>query len=277
MSTILEWDKNGERQYQTGIDRVALYHLYSLTTGTVTKDEYRLVAAWNGVSALNESPSGAESNKIYADNQEYLNLISNEELSVTLEAYTSPEQFDECDGMASPVAGMKIHGASRRPFALAYRVWKGNDEKDAGSNYGYEYHLLYGCKAGVASRDNATINDSPEAGTFSWEISTEKVEASGSNSPTSHVIIDIASLRDGVLVGGVKKTAITTAATGSLSSVASAVDALLFDTDKEANTVGVFKDKFTDTTLVTTNVNKGKCPKPAELSSNSAIAAVYNA
>ena len=269
---LIEWDKSGEKQYQTGIDRVALYHLYEVTntaTSAVSK-QFRLVAAWNGVSALNESPSGAESNKIYADNLEYLNLISNEELSVTLEAYTSPEKFDECDGMAN-LSGLKIHGVSRRPFALAYRVLKGNDENEAnGENYGYEYHLLYNCKAGVASRDNATVNDSPEAGTFSWEISTEKVEVDGM-SPTSHVIIDIAALRDGVLVNGTTKTAATTG-TGNISSIKSAVEALLYDKDTDSS--ATFKDIYADATV--TDVYKGKCPLPDELDDDSTLTVAYN-
>ena len=167
--------------------------------------------AWSGVTAINENPSGAESTKLYADNKEYLNLLSKEEFGFSIEAYASPEEFDACDGMAgivyadNPTTGKlgKIHAQTRAPFALAFRVLKGNDNQAAsvdGNNY--EYHIVYNCRAGVASLTHNTVNDSPDAGSFSWDITTiPETEMSdgatgaigeliGDFAPTSHVIID---------------------------------------------------------------------------------------
>lgn len=164
----LTWDTQGKHYYYTGIDAVALY-VWDDTT-----DWYKKPVAWDGVTAINESPSGAESNKMYADNIEYLNLLSKEEFGLTLEAYQVPEAFDECDGIkAMPVAtkAMKVRGQARKPFGLVYRVQKGSDTAQAGE-LGYIYHIIYGCKASPSSRDFATMNDSPEAQTFSYEITT---------------------------------------------------------------------------------------------------------
>lgn len=175
MSKIV-WDAAGQHWYQTGIDKVALYKF----DGT----RYGKPIAWNGVTAVNESPSGAESNKIYADNIPYLNLISAEEFALTLEAYQSPEEFDECDGEAFVTSGVlsgikvKAHAARRVKFAIAWRVLKGNDNDAAdiniasGATNGFVYHIAYGCTAAPSSRDNGTVNDSPEAVTLSWEINT---------------------------------------------------------------------------------------------------------
>lgn len=185
----ITWDEAGQHWYQTGIDKVALYKWGIVTPATETAPAvygYTAPVAWNGVTAINESPSGAESNKIYADNNQYLNLISAEEFSLTLEAYQSPEEFDECDGEAgdfSTITGLtnvkiKAHAARRVKFALAYRVLKGNDNDAAdaslvaGASNGFVYHIVYGCTAAPSSRDNSTVNDSPEAVTLSWEINT---------------------------------------------------------------------------------------------------------
>lgn len=183
----ITWDAAGEHFYQTGIDKVALYK-WGANVGTSQDPKlgYGAPVAWNGVTAINESPSGAESNKIYADNNQYLNLISAEEFSLTLEAYQSPEEFDECDGEAgalSTITGLttvkiKAHAARRVKFALAYRVLKGNDNDAAdtslvaGASNSFVYHIVYGCTAAPSSRDNSTVNDSPEAVTLSWEINT---------------------------------------------------------------------------------------------------------
>lgn len=174
----LTWDEQGKHYYYTGIDAVALY--------VWDTDWYGKPVAWNGVTAVNESPSGAESNKLYADNIEYLNLLSKEEFGLTLECYQTPgdknsnKGFDWCDGIAKDTTGkVKVRGQSRRTFGLVYRVLKGSDTIDAGGKVngsangnGYVYHVVYGCKASPSSRDFATVNDSPEAQTFSYEITT---------------------------------------------------------------------------------------------------------
>lgn len=175
------WDAEGQHWYQTGVDKVALYVFNSTTK------KYGPPIAWNGVTAISESPSGAESNKQYADNIEYLNLLSREEFGMTLEAFQSPEEFDACDGEAkvasTAVTGVtiKAHGIPRKKFALAYRTLKGNDVDaadtgiaDGGTNK-FTYHIVYGCMAAPSSRDNNTVNDSPEAMTLSWEITTSPI------------------------------------------------------------------------------------------------------
>lgn len=186
---IITWDAAGQHWYQTGVDKVALYKWGVVTPATASDPAvygYTAPVAWNGVTAINESPSGAESNKQYADNIAYLNLISAEEFSMTLEAFQSPEEFDECDGEAgvpstiSGLSGVKIkaHAARRVKFALAWRVLKGNDNDAAdgtiatGGSNRFVYHIVYGCTAAPSSRDNNTVNDSPEAVTLSWEINT---------------------------------------------------------------------------------------------------------
>ena len=181
--TIIEWDAAGEHWYQTGVDKVALYVWDS------ANKKYGAPVAWNGVTAITESPSGAESNKQYADNIEYLNLLSREEFGCTLEAYQSPEAFDECDGekaVTSTATGLtsvkiKVHGMPRKKFALAYRTLKGNDSDAAdtaiatGATNKFTYHIIYGCLAAPSSVDNNTVNDSPEAATLSWEITTTPI------------------------------------------------------------------------------------------------------
>lgn len=184
---IITWDAAGQHWYQTGVDKVALYKWgNNAGSGETPSYGYGKPIAWNGVTAINESPSGAESNKQYADNIAYLNLISAEEFSMTLEAFQSPEEFDECDGEAgvtsqiSGLTGVKIkaHAARRVKFALAWRVLKGNDNDAAdgtiatGGTNRFVYHIVYGCTAAPSSRDNNTVNDSPEAVSLSWEINT---------------------------------------------------------------------------------------------------------
>lgn len=179
MATIggLTWDTQGEHYYYTGIDGVALY-VWDETInpdGTTTNPTgwYGEAHNWDGVTSINESPSGAESNKQYADNIEYLNLLSKEEFGLTLEAYNVPEAFDECDGILA-VGAMKVRAQARKQFGLVYRVQKGSDTVEAGK-LAYIYHIVYGCKAAPSSRDFATVNDSPEAQTFSYEISTTEL------------------------------------------------------------------------------------------------------
>lgn len=179
----ITWDTSA-REYSTGVDMVALY------IGDNTP------IAWEGVTAVNEAPSGAESNKLYANNQEYLNLLSKEEFGCSIEAYCSPEEFDACDGMAVAGGSVKVHAQQRAEFAFAYRVLLGNKDNPADTDVktrNCEYHIVYGCRAGAASRDNATINDSPEAGTFSWDITTMPVSLSALGAgykETAHIVID---------------------------------------------------------------------------------------
>lgn len=173
------WDKTSERFYETGVKNVVLY--------TQTAGVYNDGCAWNGVTAITESPSGAESTALYADDIKYLNLISNEEFGATIEAYTYPEEFEKCDGTADLVSGVSIGQQKRETFGLSYRTVLGNDTD--GNDYGYKLHLIYGCKASPSERAYSTISDSPEANTFSWELSTTPVSVSGFK-PTSCITID---------------------------------------------------------------------------------------
>jgi hypothetical protein len=177
------WDAQGEHTYFTGIDGVALFvwdnDVFESDYDHDIVPWYGKGAAWSGVTAINESPSGAESNKLYADNIEYLNLLSKEEFGLTLECYQVPEVFDECDGI-SAVGALRAHGQVRKQFCLIYRIQEGTDTDPAGAtDKDYVYHIVYGCKASPSSRDFATVNDSPEAQTFSYEINT--TELSGNN------------------------------------------------------------------------------------------------
>ena len=176
----LVWDKTGERFYETGVKECALYVRDS--SGAYPKG-----VAWNGITAITESPSGAEATPLYADDMKYLNLISNEEFGATIEAYTYPKEFAACDGSAELVKGVTIGQQPRKSFGLAYKTTLGNDVDN--NDYGYKLHLIYGCLAAPSEKAYATINDSPEAITFSWEITTTPVEAKGFK-PTSHIEIN---------------------------------------------------------------------------------------
>lgn len=176
----LTWDNNGERLYETGVKQGVLYPIQ--TDGSYSKG-----VAWNGLTAVTESPSGAEATALYADDIKYLNLISNEEFGATIEAYTYPDEFAECDGSAALVDGVTLGQQKRKTFGLCYRTSLGNDVD--GNDYGYKLHLVYGCLAAPSEKAYATINDSPEAITFSWEISTTPVNVAGFK-PTSQITID---------------------------------------------------------------------------------------
>lgn len=176
----LKWDKVGERLYETGVDRGVLY--VQDETG-----DYSLGIAWNGLVSVTESPSGAEPTPIYADNTKYLTLMSVEEFGATIEAYTYPDEFEECDGSATLATGVSIGQQSRKVFGLAYRTSIGNDV--SGTDYGYKLHLIYGALAAPSEKNYQTINDSPEAITFSWEITTTPVEVAGFK-PTASLTID---------------------------------------------------------------------------------------
>lgn len=165
----LEWDKIGERTYETGTSRGVLY--IPNAAGV-----YDSGFAWNGLTAISESPSGAESNKQYADNQVYLNLVSAEEFGGTIEAFTSPREFDQCDGSLSPIPGINVGQQNRRSFGLSYQTLIGNDLE--GQDYGYKIHVVYSALAAPSERAYATVNESPEATQLSWEFSTTPVPIS---------------------------------------------------------------------------------------------------
>lgn len=176
----LKWDQTGERIYETGVSNGVLY--VQKANGS-----YDNGVAWNGLSTVTESPSGAESNAIYADNIKYLALTSAEEFGATVEAYTYPDEFAECDGSAEVAAGVMIGQQDRKAFGMAYKTIVGNDtEKNA---HGYKLHMIYGATAAPSEKGYSTVNDSPEPITLSWELSTTPVEATGYK-PTATLVID---------------------------------------------------------------------------------------
>lgn len=179
--TALTWDLVGERLYETGVDRGVLY-LPDPSTG-----QYDTGVAWNGLTTVTETPAGADSNKQYADNTVYVNLLAAETFGGTIEAFTYPDEFAECDGSAAPVAGLAIGQQGRRPFGLAYRTQIGNDLE--GNDHGYKLHLVYGAQASPSERAYATINDSPSPIAFSWGFDTTPAPVSG-HKPTSLLTID---------------------------------------------------------------------------------------
>lgn len=174
------WDNTGERLYETGVRNGVLYPIQ--TDGTYSKG-----VAWNGLISVTESPSGAEATPLYADDIKYLNLISAEEYGSTIEAYTYPDEFAECDGSASIATGVNIGQQPRKTFGMCYRTVVGNDVEN--DNYGYKLHLVYGALAAPSEKAFSTINDSPEAITFSWEVSTTPVNVTGFK-PTASLTID---------------------------------------------------------------------------------------
>lgn len=174
----LIWDKTGERLYETGVRNGVLY--------VQVNGLYPLGVAWNGLTALTESPSGAEATPIYADDIKYLNLMSLEEFGATVEAYTYPDEFAECDGSAELSTGVNVGQQRRKTFGLAYKTSLGNDVD--GNDFGYKVHIIYGALAAPSEKAYATINDSPEAITFSWEITTTPVSVTGKKATASLVI-----------------------------------------------------------------------------------------
>jgi len=179
MSKLL-WDQTGERLYETGVKYGVLYPIQS---GGV----YSLGVAWNGLTAVTESPSGAEATAIYADNIKYLNLMSNEEFGATIEAYTYPDAFAACDGSGQVVTGVSVGQQIRKTFGLCYRTSLGNDV--TGADFGYKLHLIYGAMASPSEKGYKTINDTPEAITLSWDLSTTPVNVTGFK-PTASLTID---------------------------------------------------------------------------------------
>ena len=176
----LVWDQTGEREYETGVKNGVLY--VQGEGGTYPKG-----VAWNGLISVTESPSGAEATALYADDIKYLSLMSNEEFGATIEAYMSPEEFDQCDGTASLATGVSIGQQKRKTFGMAYKTTIGNDVD--GNDYGYKIHLIYGALAAPSEKAYSSINDSPEAMTLSWEVSTTPVTVDGFK-PTATVVID---------------------------------------------------------------------------------------
>lgn len=176
----LQWDKAGERFWETGVSKGVLFAM-SATPGTYGKG-----VPWNGLVNVTQSPTGAEASTLYADNIKYLNLMSVEELEASVEAYTYPDEFSECDGSIAVVAGVKIGQQARKVFALSYQTKIGND---LNPELGYKIHIIYGCQAGPSEKSNDTVNDSPEAVTFSWDITTTPVDVDGFK-PTASIEID---------------------------------------------------------------------------------------
>ena len=180
MSKALVWDQTGQKFYETGVKNVALY---------VQDDNgaYPTGVAWNGITAINESPSGAEATPLYADDIKYLELRSAEEFGASVEAYTYPDEFAQCDGSGEIAKGVVIGQQNRKAFGLAYKTTLGNDVKE--NDFGYKLHIIYGAKAAPSEKAYATINDSPEAITFSWELTTTPVAVEGFK-PTATITID---------------------------------------------------------------------------------------
>ena len=176
---VLTWDQTGEKTYETGVQKGVLYPM----DGAV----YGKGVAWNGLTAVNETPSGAESTKLYADDIKYLDIRSAEEFGATIEAYSSPEEFDACDGTAELAAGVNIGQQNRKGFGFCYRSTIGNDTEY--NNYGYKLHIIYGLTASPSERSYSTVNDSPEAATLSWEVSSTPVNVAGFK-PTSIITIN---------------------------------------------------------------------------------------
>lgn len=176
----IKWDAVGEHLFETGVKNGVLYRQ---NASGVYDEGY----AWNGLISISESPSGAEATPLYADDIKYLNLLSAEDFGATIEAYTYPDEFAECDGSASLAKGVTIGQQARKPFGLCYRTTIGNDTD--GNDHGYKLHIIYGCLASPSERSYSTINDSPEAITFSWEIKTTPVAVTGAK-PTACLTID---------------------------------------------------------------------------------------
>ena len=176
---VLKWDQTGEKLYETGVQKGVLYPM----DGAV----YGKGVAWNGLTAVNETPSGAESTKLYADDIKYLDIRSAEEFGATIEAYSSPDEFDACDGTAELADGVNIGQQNRKGFGFCYRSTIGNDTEY--NNYGYKLHIIYGLTASPSERSYSTVNDSPEAATLSWEVSSTPVNVAGFK-PTSIITIN---------------------------------------------------------------------------------------
>lgn len=180
----IEWDQVGERFYETGVEKGVLY--------SFKEGKYQNGVPWNGLTAVTESPSGAEPTALYADDIKYLNLMSNEDFAATIEAYTYPKEFEECDGSKEIAPGVTIGQQKRKTFGFSYVTKIGNDVD--GSDHGYKLHLVYGCLASPSEKGHSTVNESPEAMTFSWSVSTTPVVVPGFK-PTATVTIDSTTVK----------------------------------------------------------------------------------
>lgn len=180
MAQLISWDGVGEKVYETGVDHGVLY--VQDVDGTYPKG-----VAWNGLVSVTESPSGAEPNSQFADNIKYLTILSAEEFGGTIEAFTYPDEFNACDGLSEAEVGVIVGQQARKPFGLCYRTILGNDS--AGQAYGYKLHLLYGCLVSPSEKAYQTINESPEAITFSWDFTTTPAAVTGFK-PTASIVID---------------------------------------------------------------------------------------
>lgn len=209
----IAWDKTGEHFYETGVSKGVLYPIDAAT------NKYEKGVAWNGLTSMTESPEGAEVTALYADNIKYLNLMSAEDFKGTIEAYTYPDEFAECDGSKAVVAGVFIGQQTRKKFGVCYRTEVGNDVT---AEKGYKLHIAYNCLCSPSERAYETINDSPEAITFSWEFSTTPVTVTG-HKPTASVTIDSTKIAAGKLA---------------------LIEAALYGTD-DANTVSAIAAKIT--------------------------------
>lgn len=183
--TKLQWDRTSERTYETGVDHGVLYEID-------VAGEYSSGVAWNGLTTVTESPTGAEASPQYADNIKYLNLVSVEMFGATIEAFTYPVEFEKYDGNATPTPGVSVGQQTRKPFGFCYRTRKGNDVE--ATDFGYKLHLVYGCLAAPSEKAYATINDSPEAIAFSWELTTNPVQVGTIGGvdylPTASITVD---------------------------------------------------------------------------------------
>ena len=177
----MKWDQIGERTYETGVEQCALFPVTEKT------GKYENGVPWNGVTKVEESPSGGEATAVYANNKQYLNLMSAEKFAATLGAYTYPDEFAECDGSKEIAPGVFAGQQARKMFGLAYKTLKGNDTK--GTDYGYTLHLVYGALASPSSKSYNTVNESAEAGEMSWSINTTPVDVPGAK-PTAHLKVD---------------------------------------------------------------------------------------
>lgn len=178
MSKLI-WDQSGERAFENGVDHGVLYPMNA--NGT-----YGTGVVWNGLTSVSESPEGGDANDLWADNIKYATLRGTEDINLTIEAYTYPDEFAECDGSAEPVSGLKLSQQTRKGFGLCYRTNMGNDQA---SEAGYKLHLVYGCTCSPSEKSYETINDSPDAITFSWEVSTTPIPVTGYK-PTALIVID---------------------------------------------------------------------------------------
>ena len=183
----LQWDQTGERLYETGLDRGVVYPFNTAT------NQYGKGVAWNGLTSMNESPSGAEATDLYADNMKYVTLRSAEDFGATPEAYTYPDEVADLDGTREIAPGVRVGQQSRGMFGMSYRSLIGNDTE--GTEKGYKIHLLYGCTMAPSEKSRSTVNDSPEAITFSWELKTTPVNVTGYK-PTAHLEIDTTKVTD---------------------------------------------------------------------------------